>query len=392
MVAKKSSKITINMISLLANTILCILVSKETILDVVLVAFMIMLMFYSVIVKMEKPEYLLYQLTIIGISCLVTTNLLQMFLALEIINFVSITLIPIYMYSLYSLESSLKYFLISAISAAMFILGSAIIYAETTSLDLYFISSMSANLAPLGPLLLIISLFIKLGIAPFHAWLPDAYEGSNYKTFIFISLYPKLFFLIVLFLVWKCVNMPNFILYTVIIACGMFGGIQAIFQQKIKRFLSFTMILNNIFLIVPLFATNIYFLIITFGLYFINNILTLFVFLENTFKNVREIISLDKLPALIVAFSLFSALGVPPLLGFFTKAVPFFLLIEKNIPLLIITVIFAVLASFYYLRLISFMFFHPKVKYNLPTISTPLAFSISFISYLLFAMILIFFI
>jgi len=370
--------------------IMLLSISKPDLINLTTTLFIAALTILLAVVYTDPAETILYQLTIIGIVLLPSSNLMTIFLALEVVNFISISLIPLQRMNIYALESALKYFLTSAVSAALFVLGSAILYGETGSLDLAFQASLSSNQL-LGPLLIIISLFIKLGIAPFHIWMPDAYEGAAMKTFIFISLFPKIFLLYILYTIHQTFNIPPSIFYAAIAACGLIGGVQAIFQQKTKRFLAFTMILNNIFLIIAIVASNLLYLATTFLLYFVNNFLTLSLMLNQQIKNLRDLLVLNKTTSLIFALSLFSALGLPPLIGFFTKAIPFFALIN-NPATLIIAVFFAVLSAFYYLRLVSVnefakkptMRFNKAISWSTATLSGALSiFSIFFLAIIL---------
>lgn len=381
--AMKINIITIKKLGMIGILFMCLIMNKFFLYEMLTVGFVLCLMLYSLLIKMDHHEYLLYQIIVLAIITLLGNNLVQIFLALEIINFISITLIPLGSNKVYTLEAALKYFLISAISGALFILGAAFIYGETTSNDLLVISTFNLSPNNIGPILIIISLFIKLGIAPFHAWMPDAYEGAKYKTFIFISLFPKVFLLILLFIIYQVFDIPQFVIYFVILLSGFIGSIQAIFQQKTKRFLSFTMILNNIFLIMPLIVSNLYAVICTFVLYFLNNILTLSLFLERPAKNIRDIISFEKPIALIFICSLFSAIGVPPFLGFFIKFLPMSIIVEKNLGLIIFVIFFSVLAAFYYLRLISVLFFYKYKPYFNPGLSSSLSVMIAVLIFFL---------
>src|ERR1700735_101914 len=70
-----------------------------------------------------RDELLLFLMLFIGLNSILSNNIFQIFLALELINFVSITLIPLHTCKILSLESSLKYFIASVVSAAMFVLA-----------------------------------------------------------------------------------------------------------------------------------------------------------------------------------------------------------------------------------------------------------------------------
>ena len=302
----------------------------------------------------SKSDFLLYLLTSLGCVCMMSSNLIQIFLALELVNFAQITLIPSKKPTIYSTEAALKYFMISAISGACLLLGIAAQYSNLLDVNLTNLTLTD----PHATILILIGLFIKLGIAPFHLWQPDAYEGCSYPTLIFISLVPKLFILNVLYHITQTAHLPTEIVYGAILLSGVFGGIPALYQEKTKRFITYTMILNNLFFLLAVLINAIIYLTVTFALYLINNLLTLTILMRNNTMNLRDLSNIALPEKLLLITSLFSAIGVPPLTGFFTKAIPL-LGTTNHFPLLLTVVIFSTLAAFYYLRLIAIAFFYP---------------------------------
>src|SRR5215210_5032597 len=112
-------------------------------------------------------------------------DLLIMFVALEVLS------LPLYLISglarrrrLLSQEAAVKYFLLGAFASAFFLYGVALIYGYAGAVDLRSIrasldtSEQSDVLLLLGLALLIIGLLFKAGIAPFHQWTPDVYQGA----------------------------------------------------------------------------------------------------------------------------------------------------------------------------------------------------------------------
>ncbi|MDR0837791.1 MAG: NADH-quinone oxidoreductase subunit NuoN [Propionibacteriaceae bacterium] len=97
-----------------------------------------------------------------------------------------------------SQEAALKYFLLGALSSAIFIYGVALIYGSTGSFDYAQIADSLGQLktsdktiyAGLG--LVIVGLLFKMGVAPFHVWVPDVYAGSPTAVSAFMAVCTKL--------------------------------------------------------------------------------------------------------------------------------------------------------------------------------------------------------
>ena len=126
-------------------------------------------------------------------------NLLLMFVALEVLS------LPLYLMAglsrrrrLLSQEAALKYFLLGAFASAFFLYGVALLYGYANSVDLLDIlraqnsSNQSDILLYLGFGLLIVGLLFKAGIAPFHSWTPDVYQGSPTPVTAFMASCTKI--------------------------------------------------------------------------------------------------------------------------------------------------------------------------------------------------------
>ncbi len=119
-------------------------------------------------------------------------DLLTMFIALEVFS------LPLYLLCglarrrrLISQEASLKYFLLGAFSSAFFLFGAAFVYGATGSLNLSTIGASltdvagaggDTTLALIGLAMLAVGLLFKVGAVPFHAWIPDVYQGARRRS------------------------------------------------------------------------------------------------------------------------------------------------------------------------------------------------------------------
>lgn len=321
---------------------------------------------------------------------LMTDNLFTFYLALEIQNLSFYILASLKRYSNFSTEAGLKYFLLGAFSSSILLFGISILYGILGTLDLediYMLLSVEilfpffANLPLDINLLLFIGVFFfisgllfKFGSVPFHYWVPDVYEGSPTVVTMFFSLMPKIvltFFFVKLYFFFFSFEVEFFSMLFLI--CGflsLFVGIfNAMYQYKIKRFLAYSSITTVGFVLVS-FST------MTFdgffsGLYFIFCYLfsvALFFFLilnirKYNLKELNELFDLSLLNnnnilSLFICVIFLSFAGIPPLIGFFGKFFIFFSLLNSYHYLILFTLfLLSVISSFYYLRVIRFIYF-----------------------------------
>jgi NADH-quinone oxidoreductase subunit N len=127
----------------------------------------------------EFPALVLFAAS--GMSLFVsTTDLLMLFLALELLS------LPIYVLAGYqralprSNEAALKYFVLGAFASAIFLYGVSLVYGATGHADLARLDArpVTGALLPAGLLLILVGFLFKIAAAPFHMWTPDVYEGA----------------------------------------------------------------------------------------------------------------------------------------------------------------------------------------------------------------------
>jgi NADH-quinone oxidoreductase subunit N len=203
--------------------------------------------------------YYLIILCISGGSFIILSNdLLILFLALELYNFGLYSIIGLQQNRVINTEISIKYYLISALSSSFILFGISMIYGFSgllnfSDLSVFFINSMQFNLPLiLGVVLILIGIFVKLGVAPFHFWTPDIYEGtSNIVNLILLTL-PKIILICLLlklifstFIFFSYTTI--FLAYVIIFSSFYFGTFGAIHQIKIKKFLTYSGISNLAF-------------------------------------------------------------------------------------------------------------------------------------------------
>ena len=292
-------------------------------------------------------------------------NLILIFLSIEIQTFSLLILISSNKNNIKSLEAGLKYFILSSISSGFFLLGLTCFFKTSSILDLNlinFLFNKSNIFYSTGYIILIISLLFKLGLAPFHYWIADIYEGSSYSLILLLSSLPKLSIFILL------IKFNDF--YEIIMIFGvisiLIGAIAGFNQTKIKRLIAYSGISNFGFVILSLSLNNIIGLDICLLYFFIYNFTNLFivVIFLNFKNNIEYIIELNnsyinnKFLSISLLITIFSIAGIPPLLGFLSKFIIITTLINYNY--MIIGCFILLITSIgigFYLRIINIIYF-----------------------------------
>lgn len=316
---------------------------------------------------------ILLLISLLGLFLLVSSqNLLVFYLAIETISLSFYILAAINKNNPLSTEAGLKYFILGALSSGLLLFGCSLIYFSTGFIDFNSIGNLGiSNSFLIGTIFIIVALLFKIAAAPFHMWIPDVYEGSPlYITFFFATI-PKIGVLYVLynlvFNVFKNVFDPNiqYILIFTSMLSIIIGTFGAIFQKKIIRLIAFSAIAHIGFILLG-FSTGTFISIYSSFIYIIIYIImTFFTFsFVSSFNNkyFADLLYLSKInPVLAISFALtlLSIAGIPPLVGFFSKFYILYSLIENNLYIIaIFAIILSVIASYYYIRIIQFMFFN----------------------------------
>lgn len=323
--------------------------------------------------------YALIFFVLCGVSILSGFNsLLMLFLGIEILT------IPLYILTgadkrnLKSNEASLKYFLMGCFSTGIMLMGITLIYGATGS----FIMGESKSLASsalipktsfleiAGMILLFVSMCFKVSAAPFHFWTPDVYDGapSVFTSFMativkaagfiaFIRLFDQHTEL--LGPTWKL------LLAFVIIATLLVGNITAVFQQSVKRMLSYSSIAQAGFMLFALYGANdlaregILLYAVAYSLATIGIFAVLIKMKDYTFEGFNGLAKTQPVLAFATAICLLSLAGIPLTAGFFAKYYMLASVVKAggSLWLVIVAVLFAAVSVYYYFRVIQSMYF-----------------------------------
>ncbi|TMI92264.1 MAG: NADH-quinone oxidoreductase subunit N [Bacteroidetes bacterium] len=322
------------------------------------------------------PEfYILLLSTLLGMFFMISSsNLLMFYLGLELSTIPLAALCNFDLHQRRSSEAAFKMIMSSAFSSGLLLFGISLLYGSTGTLDFHELTlQLNDNSLQIFSLILLIAGFgFKISAVPFHLWTADVYEGSPVAVTSYLSVVSKGAILFVIVSVFYNVFTPvanswyNMI-FLISVATMIIGNLFALRQQNMKRFLAFSSIAQVGFILVGLTAQStegsssvIYFILIyifsnlgAFGVISVVSAITG----KETMDDYRGFYKTNPLLTWVLAISLFSLAGIPPLAGFFGK---FFLLFagagKGNYSLIVIAALNMVVSLYYYLKVIKAMF------------------------------------
>ncbi|SFP70040.1 NADH-quinone oxidoreductase subunit NuoN [Tranquillimonas alkanivorans] len=334
------------------------------------------------ILRFEYP--ILVALAAVGMMVMVSAgDLIALYLGLELQSLAMYVVASLRRDNVKSTEAGLKYFVLGSLSSGLLLYGASLTYgyAGTTLFPGIVIAvGTEASLGLLFGLVFIASgLAFKVSAAPFHMWTPDVYEGAPTPVTAFMATAPKvaamgLFARVVHDAFGGIVGDWQQIVAFISLASMFLGAVAAIGQPNIKRLMAYSSINHMGFALMGLAAGTAFgvqAMLVYMAIYVVMNIGT-FAFIlsmEKDGKPVTDIASLhmysktEPVKALAVLILMFSMAGVPPLVGFFAKFYVLSAAVGAGLGwLAVLGVIASVIAAFYYLRIVYFMYFGQETE------------------------------
>lgn len=218
----------------------------------------------AIAARQEHSEvYPLLLFSLGGMMAFVAANdLITMFVALEVLSF------PLYVLAgmarrrrLLSQEASLKYFLLGALSSAIFLYGIAMLYGYAAAFQFRHIDMaiqenvQSSWLLLIGLTLVSVGLLFKIGAVPFHGWVPDVYVGSPTPVTAFMAICTKLAAAVgLLRLLYVALGSLRWDWQTAIavvaVATMLVGALVGLMQTDVKRMLAYSSVAHAGFILV----------------------------------------------------------------------------------------------------------------------------------------------
>jgi NADH-quinone oxidoreductase subunit N len=329
---------------------------------------------YAKIEEIESSEY--YVLLLFALSGMMilasATDLLSIYVGLELMAFCTYVLTGFLRQQQRSNEAALKYVILGAVSTGMFLYGVSLVYGVTGTTQL---DGMAAAVTgdPLDPGLLLAVVFIvaglvfKVGAVPFHMWVPDVYEGAPTTITAFMSVGPKAAgFAVILrvFLNPLVAASDAWIIVAIIAVVTMaLGSFVALVQDNFKRLLAYSSIAHAGFALFGVAAGGadgiasvmLYLLIYAFmnlGIFGIVVVMRAGDFSGEVIEDYAGLAKSHRGLALLMLLYLFSLAGIPPTAGFFAKFYVLVALVERGfVVLAVIAVLLSAVAAYFYIRI-----------------------------------------
>lgn len=334
----------------------------------------------------EYPLIALF--SVLGMSSLISSSdLVSMFLSIELQSFAVYILATIYRESESATSAGLKYFLLGSLSSALILLGSSLLYSFTglTNFEgLYMLcSTTTANTAiEISVLLIMVGLLFKVSAAPFHNWAPDVYDGVPTVVTTWLTTMPKISFLVFVLEFQGFTQLANWSSWTYLLLISsllslLVGTIGGLAQYRIKRLLTYSTISHVGFLLLALAINNeesvesflfyliqytltnvnVFFILVSFGYLLQTKGLSIYSPIQYI-NQLKGQLKVNPLLGLSLAICLFSMAGIPPLMGFFGKQMVLYAATHNgNFFLAFVAILVSVISAAYYLRVIKVIHF-----------------------------------
>lgn len=325
-------------------------------------------------------------------------NFLVIYMGLELLTLSSYALVALRRDDATATEAAMKYFVLGALASGFLLYGLSMMYGATGSLDVSEVikainsGEVKHQVLVFGLVFVVAGLAFKLGVVPFHMWIPDVYQGAPTAVTLLIGGAPKLaaFAIFIRLLVegmWPLAIDWQQMLMVLSVGSLLIGNLAAIAQTNLKRMLAFSTISQMGFVLLGLMsgvingtinydiAANAYsssmFYIVTYVLTTLASFGIILLLSRQGFESeeISDFAGLNErspLYAAIMAVCLFSLAGIPPMVGFYAKLSVLQALIASgeavHIGLAVFAVMMSLVGAFYYLRVVKVMYFDKPVS------------------------------
>jgi NADH-ubiquinone oxidoreductase chain 2 len=369
----------------------------------------------------EYPLILLFIIT--GAVFLISSSdIVSIFLSIELQSYGLYLLATIYRNSELATSAGLIYFLLGGLSSCIILLGTSLLYANsgTTSLDGYYViisisdilNNLShnilywykANYINFSLLIISIGFLFKVSAAPFHFWSPDVYDAIPTIVTTFVAIIAKISIFIFLLELIHYTSNSYFSLnfnwtFSLLVSCFLsliIGTILGLNQFRIKRLFAYSTISHLGFILLAISINSLesiqafVFYLMQYSLSNLNVFLLLLAIgyslylYTNEDKEYHNLLDKNNSPiqlttqikgyfyinpmlALSLTITIFSFIGIPPLVGFFAKQMVLSAALDNGfIFLTIVAILTSVISAVYYLNIIKQVFFDES-EYKLNT-------------------------
>ena len=330
-------------------------------------------------------------------------NFLVIYMGIELLTLSSYALVALRRGDAVATEAAMKYFVLGALASGFLLYGMSMLYGATGSLDLHEVfKSISSGqikhqVLVFGLVFVVAGLAFKLGVVPFHMWIPDVYQGAPTVVTLLVGGALKLaaFAVLIRLLVEGLLPLAvdwQQMLMVLAVASLAIGNFAAIAQTNIKRMLAYSTISHMGFVLIGMMsgvvnghteaAGNAYsssmFYVLTYVLTTLASFGVILLLSRHGFESeeISDFAGLNQRSpfyAGIMAMCLFSLAGIPPMVGFYAKLSVLQALIASgqasHVALAVFAVMMSLVGAFYYLRVVKVMYFDAPITATAVTAS-----------------------
>jgi NADH-quinone oxidoreductase subunit N len=333
--------------------------------------------------------YVLSMFALLGQMIMISAgNMLTIYLGLELMSLSFYALVALRREHTVSTEAAMKYFILGALASGFLLYGMSMIYGATATLNLEGIARATAESGPnhliliFGLVFLVAGLAFKLGVVPFHMWVPDVYQGAPTTVTLLLGGGPKFaaFAIMLRLLVGGLFTLaPSWqpMLAIMAVLSLAIGNLAAIAQTNLKRMLAYSTISHMGFVLLGLMsgvvdgsssnAATAYsaamFYVVVYVLTTLGSFGVVLLLSRAGFEceNIDDLKGLNRRNpwfAAIMLLLMFSLAGLPPTVGFYAKLVVLQSLIQSgHVAIAVVAVMFSLIGAFYYLRVVKTVYF-----------------------------------
>lgn len=302
------------------------------------------------------------------------SNMLMLFLGIEILSIPQYILAGSDKRNLKSSEASLKYLLMGAFSTGILLMGITLLYGATGSFSIMRFNFLTAEtispLALAGLLMMMVAFGFKVSAAPMHLWTPDVYDGAPTPFTAYMATVVKaaafVGFLRLFHTSFSGVSERWTLVLSVVTAATLFiGNITAVFQQSVKRMLAYSSIAQAGFMLFAVLSVNatawqgiviyaVAYSVATIGLFAV-----LLKMKDYTYDGFNGLAKREPVLAFFTTVFLLSLAGIPLTGGFMAKYYVLQAAMQQGnlMWLVIFGLLMAAISAYYYFRVIIAMYF-----------------------------------
>ena len=341
----------------------------------------------------------------LGMLVMISANhFISLYLGLELLSLALYALVALNRDSAQSTEAAMKYFILGALASGLLLYGMSMIYGATGTLEIGRISSalqgggIDPRILVFGLVFLVAGLAFKLGVVPFHMWVPDVYHGAPNAITLFIGTAPKIaafamtMRLLVNGLLPLAAQWQDMLAILAVLSLAI-GNLAAIGQVNIKRMLAYSTISHMGFVLLGMIAglnqsgvdlsgtgavaewirtstptmrdaysASMFYIAVyvmmSLGAFGIILLLSRSGFEADQLDDLKGLNQRHPWYAFMMLLIMFAMAGIPPTVGFYAKLAVLQALVQTNhIVLAVAAVAFSLIGAFYYLRIVKLMYF-----------------------------------